>query len=241
MLKVAEAVQKRIEADAAVKQVEATVNQSKAVVLQADAGVAIGQAAAEQAVAGERQAEFALQVAKMDVPATQAKLDDARFDLEQCRMLAPADGYVVNWVVQDGTMLVPMPLAAAGTFICTEVTMIIATFPQNYLANVRAGDDVELVINSYPGKLLVGKVEEVINATGEGQFAPTGNIPYASKIGSQGFFAVKIRLNDDAEAKALPMGAGGTVAIYTDYGKPLHVISKVTIRMKKWLLYVVPA
>jgi membrane fusion protein (multidrug efflux system) len=36
------------------------------------------------------------------------------------------------------------------------------------------------------------------------------------------------------------LGAGGTVAIYTDHGKPVHIISKVAIRMKKWLLYVLP-
>ena len=34
--------------------------------------------------------------------------------------------------------------------------------------------------------------------------------------------------------------ASGVVAIYTDRGKPVHIISKVGIRMKKWLLYVVP-
>jgi hypothetical protein len=40
------------------------------------------------------------------------------------------------------------------------------------------------------------------------------------------------------------IGAGdlaAAVAIYTNTGKPVHIISKVAIRMKKWLLYVVPS
>ena len=37
------------------------------------------------------------------------------------------------------------------------------------------------------------------------------------------------------------MGSGGTAAIYTQKGKPVHIISKVALRMKKWLLYVVPS
>jgi hypothetical protein len=37
------------------------------------------------------------------------------------------------------------------------------------------------------------------------------------------------------------MGSGGTAAIYTDTGKPVHIISKVALRMKKWLLYVLPS
>ena len=44
-------------------------------------------------------------------------------------------------------MLVPMPLTAAGTFICTSETAVIASFPQNYLTNVRRGDEVEVVLS----------------------------------------------------------------------------------------------
>jgi hypothetical protein len=82
---------------------------------------------------------------------------------------------------------------------------------------------------------------EVIPATGEGQFAPSGQIPEASKVGSQGLFAVKIRLTDGGPAPHLPLGAGGTVAIYTREIKPVHVITKVVIRMKRWLSYVIPS
>jgi len=104
--------------------------------------------------------------------------------------------------------------------------------------NVEPGDDVDLILNPYPGRLFKAKVDTVIPASGEGQFDPSGQIPLASKIGSQGLLAVKIRLLE--EIPSVPLGAGGTVAIYTKQGKPVHVISKVAIRMKKWLLYVVP-
>jgi hypothetical protein len=52
---------------------------------------------------------------------------------------------------------------------------------------------------------------------------------------------VKIVLNDPAVARKLSIGLGGTAAIYTHVGKPTHIISKVTMRMKKWLLYVMPS
>jgi len=179
-------------------------------------------------------------VAQSNVPAVQAQLDDARFNLAQCKMYAPADGYVVNWVVQEGDMLVSMPFHPAGTFINTSETFIIAPFPQNYLMNVKPGNEVELVLDPYPGRLFKGQVDNVITATGEGQYKVSGNIPYAAKVGSAGVLAVKIKLTE-AQPPNLPLGAGGTVAIYTDKGKPVHVISKVAIRMKKWLLYVIPS
>jgi multidrug resistance efflux pump len=240
-LKVAKAVQNRAAKDAAVKQAEAGVGQAAAALQQADAGLVGAQSALQQAQAAERQAGFALQVAQSNVPAVQAQLDNAQFNLAQCKMYAPADGYVVNWQVQQGTMLVSAPVAAAGTFISTADTFVAASFPQNYLDNVKPGDDVDLILNPYPGRLFKAKVDTVIPASGEGQYDPSGQIPLASKVGSQGFLAVKIRLTDEHPPPNLPLGAGGTVAIYTDHGKPVHIVSKVAIRMKKWLLYVVPS
>jgi multidrug resistance efflux pump len=208
--------------------------QADATVLQAEAGLAQAQAAALQAAA-------AVQTAKSSVPTVEAQLDDARFNLAQCKMTAPGDGYVTNWQVQVGTMLVPMPLAAAGTFVNVSDTAVAAVFPQNWLSNVEPGDDVEMVINPYPGKLFLGKVDYVIPATGGGQFTTSGTIPNAARIGSDGLYAVRINFTDDAVARRLSIGSGGSAVIYTRKGKPTHVISKVAIRMKKWLLYVMPS
>jgi membrane fusion protein (multidrug efflux system) len=220
VLNVAKATQERQEADAAVQQ--------------AEAGVAQAQASAQQATA-------AVQVAESNVPVVEAQLEDARFNLAQCRMLAPGDGYVINWQVQIGTMLVPAPIAAAGTFVNVSDTAVVAVFPQNWLSNVEPGDDVEMVLNPYPGRLFLGKVDYVIPASGGGQFTTSGTIPNAARIGSDGLYAVRINFSDPAVARKLSLGSGGSAVIYTKVGKPTHVISKVAIRMKKWLLYVMPS
>jgi membrane fusion protein (multidrug efflux system) len=241
VLKVTEAVQNRVAADAAVGQADAGVNQAKAGEQQAVAALAGSKSGQQQAEASARQAAFSFKVAQSNVPAVEAQVADAQFNLSQCKMYAPSDGFVVNWQVQEGTMLVPMPLAAAGTFISTAETAIAAAFPQNYLVNVKPGDEVELVLDPYPGRLFKGKVDNVIQATGEGQYKTGGDIPYAAKVGSFGVLAVKISLTGEDASTEVPLGAGGTVAIYTDRGKPVHIISKVAIRMRKWLLYVIPS
>jgi multidrug resistance efflux pump len=156
-------------------------------------------------------------------------------------MYAPADGFVVNWQVQEGTMLVTLRFAPAGTFVCTSETNILTVLPQNYLMNVKPCDQVEAIFDPYPGRLFKAEVENVIQATGEGQYTTSGDIPYAAKVGPAGMLAVKIRLTGQDASAELPLGAGGTVAIYTDYGKPVHVISKVALRIKKWLLFVLPS
>lgn len=130
-----------------------------------------------------------------------------------------------------------MPLAAAGTFIDTTETIIAASFPGQMLVNVKPGQEVELAFKSRPGQLFQGKVENVIQASGEGQFTPGGKLPSAAQVGSPGVLAVKIKLNEDEPANELEMGTAGAVAIYTDWGKSFAMISKVAIRLQKWMYF----
>ena len=62
-------------------------------------------------------------------------------------------------------------------------------------------------------------------------------VAFGGGIGSPGFSAVKIRLDDKEQAAALALGTPATVAIYTDWGKPFAMISKVAVRMQKWLYF----
>jgi multidrug resistance efflux pump len=218
-LNVAKATQERQEADAAVQQAAAGLAQSQA---------------------SQQQAAAAVQVAQGNVKTAEAQLEDAHFNLAQCKMNAPEDGYVVDWQVQVGTMLVPAPIAAAGTFVVTSNIAVAAVFPQNWLSNVEPGNDVEMILNPYPGRLFFGKVDYVISASGGGQFAPGGTIPNAARVGSDGLYAVRINFTDQDVARKLSLGSGGAATVYTNKGKATHVISKVAIRMKKWLLYVMP-
>jgi membrane fusion protein, multidrug efflux system len=79
-------------------------------------------------------------------------------------------------------MLVPAPVAAAGMVRQHIGYGVAAVFPQNWQTNVRPGDDVEMVLNPYPGCLFFGKVDFVIPATGGGQFTTSGTIPNAEKL-----------------------------------------------------------
>ena len=64
---------------------------------------------------------------------------------------------------------------------------------------------------------------------------PSGELPIFTGTPSTGRFAVRIVLDDDDVF--IPQGAGGTVAVYTQRGKPFHIITKVLMRMQAWLAY----
>jgi len=241
LLKVDEAKQRAREQEAAFQQAQAGAVQAEAADQQASAALAEARSGVLQADATVKQTAAALEIAESNVAGIAAQLAEAKFNLAQCTMTAPSDGYVVNWQVQEGTMLVPMRTAAAGTFVDTTSISVLAAFPQNYLTNVRSGDEVELVLDAHPGQVFKGSVDTVVPASGGGQLTTSGEIPSAAKATSTGMFAVKIRFDRDADPQILSMGSGGTAAIYTNKGRPVHIISKVALRMKKWLLYVVPS
>jgi hypothetical protein len=60
-----------------------------------------------------------------------------------------------------------------------------------------------------------------------------GNSRQAETIESKGMLDVKISIDDAELAHELPMGAAGTVAICTDFGKTFGITSEVAIRIKK--------
>ena len=198
----------------------------------------VAEAGIEQAKAALSEARFALASAKENLKSVEAELKAAQHDLEKCTVVAPADGFVTNWLVREGTRVSSLKFASVATFIDTTESFVLASYPQNRLKNVKAGDVVNVAFKSLPGRVETGTVDSVIAATGEGQFAPTGELPIAANVGSQGSLLVKINLDDTEMASQLPLGAAGAVTIYTDSGRPFQVISKVYIRMLCWLNYV---
>ncbi len=197
-------------------------------------------AALEQAIVGKQQSELDMDAAKATAVSLKARLASAQFDVERCTVYAPADGFVTNWQVREGTMAVAMPFSTLGTFIDTEQVRLLASFGQNVIKNVKPGDAVEFSLRTRPGEIFPGTVDTIIQGSGEGQLLTSGQLITADQIGSTGMFIVKFRLDDENVAKGLAIGTAGTVVIYTDTGKPFQIISKVAVRIQAWMYYLVP-
>ena len=93
-----------------------------------------------------------------------------------------------------------------GSFMDMTETVVAAVFPQNLVENVAPGDTVEIAFKSLPGQIATGKVDEVLEYTGEGQIDMSGNVPNAKSIGSKGFLVVRILLDDQELAKVTAAG-----------------------------------
>jgi multidrug resistance efflux pump len=191
----------------------------------------VAEATGKTAAATVKQAKSALAAAGHSVGVAEASVKIANFNLDQCTYRSTVDGQVLNLQINEGTMAATWRFTSIGTVMDLSDTGVLAIFPQNQLKNVKPGNAVDLTFKRRPGKIATGVVDSVIQYTGEGQFIPTLTLPVMADLGSKGFLAVRIRLDDQVLARKLPLGAAGSVAIYTDVGKPFHVISKIAVRM----------
>lgn len=174
-----------------------------------------------------------------EVAQIKAQLENARWELSQTTTYAPANGWVINLQLRPGSMVVPMPAFVAMTFVEDEY-QVIATFAQNELHQVAPGNEAEIALPTLPGEIIKAKVDSIVWAQGQGQMAPSGQIPTAMAAHIQpGRFAVKLDVDEKYRDVFLAAGAVGNGAIYTDSGKAIHILRKVFLRISSKLNWVV--
>ena len=215
---------------------------------RADLGALLPQvAAAEQEVLASRAKAAGLRTKlgarsgdeQADVAQIRAQLEDARWKLGETTVYAPADGYVINLQLRPGSTVSQLPLNPVMTFV-EQDQVILALFAQNELHQVAPGDEAEIALSTYPGRIIKTKVDSIIWAQGQGQLPLTGTLPQTGPAPlSEGRFAVKLVLGDRDKDLFLAAGARGTGAIYTHHLTPIHIIRKVLLRVTSYINYVI--
>jgi RND family efflux transporter MFP subunit len=182
---------------------------------------------------------FDVEQREAEVDQLKAQLAGANWNLDKTVVRAPADGYVTNLALRKGARVANLPLSPVMAFIDTSDTIIGVEIAQIDARYIEAGQPVELTFKFRPGRIYTGKVETVLQAVSTGQTQASG-LAVTPKALQAAPFIVRVRLEDAEFARALPAGATGTAAIFTDHIKPAHVIRKVLLRQIAILNYINP-
>ena len=139
----------------------------------------------QAAEAGVREAEAELERAKQELGPqgadnpqfreALAAVEQAKLDLLRTTVLAPSDGVVTNLQLTEGEFVAVGQ--AAMTFIDTSDAWINANFRENSLGNVKAGDPVELVLDTLPGRVFKAEVQSVGWGVSQGSIDPETGLP----------------------------------------------------------------
>lgn len=171
------------------------------------------------------------------IASLQAQLASAQWSLDRTVIRAPHSGYLVNLQVRPGVAVRTFAGAPAASFVSDETKEIVASFSQSSVRKIQVGNAAEMVFSMIPGEVFAGTVTKVVRAGGSSQLAPSGAIPVVTGRPASDRFAVRIEIEDPEALPRLPQGAGCTVTVYTTFGKPVHVIGKVVMRMNAWKAY----
>ncbi len=183
-------------------------------------------------------AQAQVQVAEAQVGTTRAQLENARWDASQTVVLAPGNGTMVNVMLRPGFFVAGMPFNEVMTFVDDEY-QIFALFGQNELHQVEPGNEVEITLDTNPGRVVKAHVDSIIWAQGQGQAQASGDLPRTTFVPPPGRFPVKLVLEERDRALFLAAGARGSAAIYTEHLTLVHIVRKVLLRVASYLDYII--
>ncbi|MBK6803996.1 MAG: HlyD family secretion protein [Betaproteobacteria bacterium] len=224
----------KAEADA--RELEAQLDTARSATVQA-------RAAEVQALAGERQVRQRIS-GKVDneyAPAAQirAELENAKWELSQTTVVAPANGYAINVQLRPGSFTTAFPITPAMTFV-EDAYQVVALYAQNELTMVEPGNEAEFTLKAHPGRIIKATVDSIVWAQGQGQVPNSTQLPMTG-YGPMppGRFPVKLAVAERDAELFLPAGAVGQGAIYTDHGHAVQILRKVILRVGAKLDYLV--
>jgi multidrug resistance efflux pump len=104
---------------------------------------------------------------------------------------------------------------------------------------VDPGNEAEITLDTYPGRVIKAHVDSIIWAQAQGQLEASGDLPRTTLATPPGRFPVKLVVADPDKQVFLAAGARGSAAIYTEHLTLVHIIRKVLLRVASYLDYII--
>ncbi len=210
----------KLEFDQATEQVnskKAALNQSKA-----------DYEKAKQALEYKIDGDYAI------IKEVEANLALAEYNLSQTTFYAPTDGYISNLQLVVGSYIkVGDPVL---TFVDDDQWWVVANFRENSVGQIRAGQEAEVSVALYPGKVFKAVVDSTDWGVSAGQGFPTGTLPVVEdpenwvKLAQR--FPVRLRItNIDHNKYKLRIGGSVSVAVFTGESIILNPLARLWLRI----------
>ncbi len=171
--------------------------------------------------------------ARAQIIKSEADLRSAKYDLEGCVHLAPANGRVANLALQPGVRATQFATMPVMSFIQEDDPWLLAFYRQNELRFVKPGEEAEIFMKMYPGRIIKCKVDSILWATAQGQLPISGNLPNTQPmVAPEQRIAVRLLTDGTDKDVFLATGARGQGTIYTEEHQMIQLIRRVIVRIQ---------
>jgi multidrug resistance efflux pump len=170
-----------------------------------------------------------------------AAVEKAQLDLERTKVVAPARGRVTDLRVDVGNFT--QAGAPVMTLIVVHDVWISADMTENNLGHIEPGDEVAIVLDVMPGKVLKGRVRSVGGGVSAGQTSPVGTLPTVENsrdwLRQAQRIPVAIEFDKDQidRVRGVRVGGQAEVLVYTGDHPVMNLLARMYIRVMSWLSY----
>ena len=172
-----------------------------------------------------------------EVDQISAQLKNARYELDNTDIKAPANGIVSLAVLQEGQTV----SASTGVMnlIQTDKVWLATAMKQNGMGRIVAGQSASVIFPSAPGNTYSTTVLLIPEGIVAGQFtAETTENPISALKSLENLYPVKFEFPTEASALLRRPGTLATVTVYTDEGNPVNILAKILQWISTWMNFI---
>jgi multidrug resistance efflux pump len=165
----------------------------------------------------------------------EAQLADAKWELEQTTISAPADGVVTLMALATGDRA--LQARAVMSFIVTDDIMLIGMFSPNGFPTIKPGAAVKLVFDDRPGRIYHAKIVEIPHGVGQGQVAVSGMLARSGSVSGAGTYPAQISIPEDLDKTQLRLGMPGRAAVFGDNAGVIGFLRSILVWIGSYTAY----
>jgi multidrug resistance efflux pump len=165
----------------------------------------------------------------------QAQLDNAKWELSQTAVRAPADGYVTVVALTVGDRALQMH--SAMSFIVEKEITLVGMFSQNGFQTIKEGTAVDIVFDNAPGRIYHARITAIPKGIGQGQVAVSGTLARTNALGGATVFPAEISIPDEMSRESLRLGMSGSATAFADNAGVIGLLASILVWISSYTAY----
>jgi multidrug resistance efflux pump len=165
----------------------------------------------------------------------QAQLDNAKWELDQTTIRAPAGAVVTVMALLVGDRA--LQARSVMSFIVADEIYIVGMFSPNGFQTIKPGAWVKLVFDDDPGRIHGATILEIPQGVGQGQIEVSGTPAKVGSISGVKVYPAAISIPKDIDRSQLRLGMPGTATVFAENAGVIGLIMSILVWVNSCTAY----